>query len=648
VNSQDPTSQPPDGSEKPKTDDAAKAAAAPARKATAASGNVVAARQNQYLITTQASGFGFHTLSVDQVQQALERMPNVKIVQTLTPRGFAALSTDLTGPTKTLVAEMPHEQYVTLKQSVPPGVIVEPNYIYTIGDPVAPAPAASAAAAQQPRHRPAAFQPTPFPVTIQVVGVNNTPLAGALVVVYGTGIPAQGMTDANGTVTVQVYGGTIETVAALYVKPAADHWEIYVQQPRLDGGSNVVQLTPLSDTFANFPKQQIYGWGQCAMNLDKLPPEFTGKGVKVGLIDSGCGTTHPDLSDIGTGLDVIANDPNSWRNDAECHGSHCSGIIAGNASRSFGIRGFAPDAEVLVYKVFPRGAVSDIISALHECMAEQVDVVNLSLGGDQVSQALEIELGRAKSLGIACIVAAGNNYGAVQYPASSPNVLAVAAMGKTGEFPPTTYHAQQALQGGNVTPDGYFAAAFSAHGPEIRVCAPGVAIVSSVPPQGFASWDGTSMATPHVTGLAALIFAHHPSFRSAAFGQRNAARVGELFRIITSSARPLEFGDRTRTGAGLPDAQRALAVSQGAAPGPITFADVIDSLRNMLQTSGGAQPAGNVEALSAAPPLVGSGAGAAANAAGAPGSTGFASPQQAREYLIKEMRQRLQAAGVLF
>jgi subtilisin family serine protease len=649
VSSVEPTSQPSSGADKSKTDDAAKAAAPTAPKKASAS-SIVVARENQYLITTQASGFGFHTFSVDQVQQALERMPNVKIVRTLAPRGFAALTTELTGPTKTLVAEMPHEQYVTLKQSVPPSVIVEPNYIYTISDPVATVAAASATMTKQTPVIP--LQPKPFPVTIQVVGPDNSPLAGALVVMYGTGLPAQGTTDANGNVTVQVYGGTIDTVAALYVKPAADHWEMYVQQPRLqDGVSNVVQLTPLSASFASFPQQQMYGWGQRAMNLDKLPPEFAGKGVKVALIDSGCGTTHPDLSEITKGLDVIANDPNAWRNDAECHGSHCAGIIAGNASRNFGIRGFAPEAEVFVYKVFPRGAVSDIISALHECMAEQVDVVNLSLGGDQVSQALEIELARAKSLGIACIVAAGNNYGSVQYPASSPNVLAVAAMGKMGEFPPTTYHAQQMLQGGNVTPEGYFAAAFSAHGQEIKVCAPSVAIVSSVPPQGYASWDGTSMATPHVTGLAVLILAHHPSFQSGVLSQRNAARVDELFRIIMSSARPLDFRDPTRTGAGLPDAQRALTVSQAVPAGPVALADVIASLRNMLQPTGGvrpdgngAQPVGGVQSLSAAPPSAPGGIGAPSMAPGT--VTEFASPQQARDYLIKEMRQRLQAAGI--
>jgi subtilisin len=600
VSSVEPTSQPPSASDKPS-------------KKASASSNVLASRENQYLITTQASGFGFHTLSIEQVQQALERMPNVRIVKTLTPRGFAALATDLIGAAKTLVAEMPYEQYVTLKQSVPRSVIVEPDFIYGITGPVAPA-------TREPGVIP--LQPKPFAVTIQVAGTNNAPLADALVVVYGSGIPAQGITDANGSVTVTVYGGTLETVAALYVKPAADHWETYVQQPRLqDGVSNLVQVTPLSDSFPTFPQHPMHGWGQRAMNLDKLPSEFTGKGVKVAVIDSGC-DTHP----VGT--------------------------IAGTAARN-GIRGCAPEAEVLVYKVSPRGAVSDIIAALHECMAEQVDIVNLSLGGEQVSQALEIELGRAKSLGIACIVAAGDTAGAVQYPASSPNVFAVAAIGKTGEFPPSTYHARQMVQGGTITSDGYFAAAFSAHGPEIKVCAPGVAIVSSVPPRGFAAWDGTSTAGAHITGLAALILAHHPSFGSTVFSQRNAARVDELFRNISASARPLDLGDPSRTGAGLPDAQRALTVSQAVPAGPITLTDVIASLRSMVQQTGGArvngngaQAAGSTQSPSTSPPAA-AGGGAGLQAMAAPGiGADFATPRQARDFLIKEMRGRMQAAGV--
>ena len=125
---------------------------------------------------------------------------------------------------------------------------------------------------------------------------------------------------------------------------------------------------------------------------------------------------------------------------------------------------------------------------------------------------------------MACIVAAGNSAGPVAFPASMRTVLAVAAIGKAGEYPPESYHATQVY--GNITPDGYFSAAFTCFGPEVDVCAPGVAIVSCVPPANYAAWDGTSFAAPYVTGLAALLLAHHPDFRDR-YAARDANREKE-------------------------------------------------------------------------------------------------------------------------
>ncbi|WP_334187972.1 S8 family serine peptidase, partial [Noviherbaspirillum sp.] len=113
------------------------------------------------------------------------------------------------------------------------------------------------------------------------------------------------------------------------------------------------------------------------------------------------------------------------------------------------------------------------------CIEKQIDVVNLSLGGAEPSEALEQQILRAKRAGIACIVAAGNSGNQVQYPASSPNVLAVSAIGKFNEFPPDSYYTQTTTP--FIDPNGFFAAKFSCFGLEIAVCGPGVAIASSVP-----------------------------------------------------------------------------------------------------------------------------------------------------------------------
>jgi subtilisin family serine protease len=180
---------------------------------------------------------------------------------------------------------------------------------------------------------------------------------------------------------------------------------------------------------------------------------------------------------------------------------------------------------------------------------------------------LEQQILRAKRLGVACIAAAGNTRGLVQYPASSPNVLAVAAIGKTGEFPADSYHAQTiGLMGAN----GFFSPKFTGFGPEIALCAPGVAILSSVPPNNYAVWDGTSMAASHVTGLAALVLAHHPDFRGP-FRARNADRVERLFQILRASAQPINVGDPRRTGFGLPDVLVALGLAPQVRPMPSLF-----------------------------------------------------------------------------
>jgi Subtilase family len=215
--------------------------------------------------------------------------------------------------------------------------------------------------------------------------------------------------------------------------------------------------------------------------------------------------------------------------------------------------------------------------------------VNLSLGTDQTSESVEQKLEEVKRQGIACIVAAGNSEGPVQYPARSGNVLAVAAIGKFGQYPADSFQATQMFVKDDKVPstsEGYFSAKFTCFGPEIGICAPGVAILSSVPPNNFAAWDGTSVAAPHVTGLAALVLAHHPDFQGP-YKTRNAQWVERLFQILKQSARLLDLGDRNRIGAGLPDALRALNVTSNVTFGVETSGpsdQVLQKLMQLLQS----------------------------------------------------------------
>jgi subtilisin len=180
-----------------------------------------------------------------------------------------------------------------------------------------------------------------------------------------------------------------------------------------------------------------------------------------------------------------------------------------------------------------------------------------------VSEAVEQKLEEAFLSGVACIVAAGNSGGTVQYPASSPKVLAVSAMGRLGEFPPDSWDAQT-LVPGLVASDGTFSPAFTCFGPEIGVTAPGVAIISTVPNNGFDPQSGTSMAAPHITGLAALLLAHHPLFKTGPQSARGAQKITTLFHMIKTLCVPLGF-PLERAGAGIPLLHN---IGLQAVPGP--------------------------------------------------------------------------------
>lgn len=525
-------------------------------------GRSVAERKKQFLIAPRVpdglSPMSFSPLSLSTVEQALRSSPDIEIVDTVGPKNIVGVMADgMGGGQGVLVARMTDQKAAVLHQQGMGRLVVERDQYLGLMDPqLQPSFVSSVIPSSGPA----------FTAVVQVVGKDGQPVADAEVSLFGSMLPATAVTDGSGMVTLSLFGETAASIRSLYVKPKADYWSFYQRDPDVSSDEpNVVGLRALSDwpTLAGFPRQKTVGWGQKAMRMDQLPSTFRGQGIKIAVIDSGIATSHEELTRVHNGFDIVnkKNSPDTWNEDALGHGSHCAGVIGG-ADLASGIRGFAPEAELHACKLFPGGQVSQLIDALEYCIEKQIDVVNLSLGGADTSEALEQQIQRAKRAGIACIVAAGNSGGPVQYPASSPNVLAVAAIGKLDEFPPDSYHAQTLTQ--NVDANGYYTASFSCFGPQVGVCGPGVAIASTVPPNNYAAWDGTSMAAPHITGLAALILAHHPEFQSI-YKIRNADRVERLFQVIRMSARRVSLADPTRIGLGLPDAVLALALQPAMA-----------------------------------------------------------------------------------
>ena len=529
---------------------------------------------------------------LDFVAQALEADPEITVIHRIAPRPptrtFPGL--DSGGPA-VIAAEMPLARGQALARHLQ--LVVEIDSALEPAAATLDASLANAAPVRLPGHDPAvvpAFYGSPLTVTVAVTDPDGQPVEGAVVCAHGSRGPAVGLTDAKGQVELMLLEESPESVRGLSVTPRRDHWDRWIPEPRLDPGkSNPVVVERLDAFFPGFPDQELVGWGLRAMRIDQLPPAMQGRGVKIAFVDSGA-AGHPGLRRPAAGLDLVAGDPKTWPDDLLGHGTHCLGVVAGTGA---GVRGIAPEVDVVVYKVLPGGRSSTLIEALDRCIEEQVDVINLSLCSAWPSVLVEQRLQQARQLGIACIAGAGNTAGPVAYPASSPAVLAVAAVGRLGEFPPESRHATEPAPGVAIGRDGFFAARLSAFGPEIDVCGPGVAVVSTVPPDGYGAWDGTSAAAAHVSGLAALLLAHHPDF-TGAFRARTAARVDRLFQILRRSARPLALGDPRRTGAGLPDALVAFGdviapVGPGVVWSPAATVDLtapLDQLAAVMRQAG--------------------------------------------------------------
>lgn len=527
----------------------------------------VAERDVQYMITPRRkpalgvmglASFPQSTPNMEKIHDVLQASENVTVVRRVRSAMLGLMSNGPeTGSQDILVVRSKPGDTGLLARLSSPGLIVERDYL--LGH--------LADATPSVKHK-IGFRPLNLVlqrVTLQL-HVQNTagePQSKAEIVLYSNaGNEAQGTTDDHGNASIVVPVGYINDIAALYVKPYANCWEHFSYRPSLvENGVNTVVLNRLPDhTAAGFAdpatgQNGFLGWGQRLMGLSQVASgQMTGRGIKVAIVDSGCDNTHPALTHVRIGQDYTnldsAHMPNTttWTSDTMSHGTHCAGVIAGNGKNGH-IRGFVPEAEVHVLKLFPGGAFNNLAAALHYCIDNQIDVVNCSLGGDQTSEAIEQLIDTARQAGVAVVVAAGNSGGAVQFPASVPGVMCVAAIGEQGEFPDNTYHARTCTPG-TVGMDGLFPANFSCQGPQIDVCAPGVAVISSVPGGGYAAWDGTSMAAPAVTGLLAMVLAHHPEFAGRPV-VRDASRIDRLFKLVAFAAAPLGIPPQ-KIGAGLP------------------------------------------------------------------------------------------------
>ena len=296
----------------------------------------------------------------------------------------------------------------------------------------------------------------------------------------------------------------------------------------------------------------------------------TGDGVNVAVLDTGIDTDHPDLSANLEGGYSCVNRDTSNVEDKNGHGTHCSGIIAA-VNNGVGVVGVGPAIDLYAVQI-SRGArirLSDIIEGIDWCIdtqgtANPIQVMSMSFGGGY-SESEESALQTAYEAGIVLVSSAGNQYGgAVTYPAALPQVIAVSAVDKDDQI-----------------------ASFSSTGDEVELAAPGVSIYSTYKGDSYETLSGTSMAGPHVAGVAALVIASNPG-----------STPEQVRGALRASAEDLgTTGKDNLYGYGLVDAENAVLgttsgnnlapPATGAVAGTVTDADTADPIEGATVTADG-------------------------------------------------------------
>ena len=287
----------------------------------------------------------------------------------------------------------------------------------------------------------------------------------------------------------------------------------------LYGLATGAELEEEVEAVVTYVDDAVSTWGLKATGV--MNSQATGRGIRVAVLDTGMDLRHPDFRG---------------------HGTHCIGTACGFKDVNGRRYGIARESAIFVGKVLSNsgsGATSGILAGMEWAVANQCAVISMSLGNRDKSPSTAYEAAGRRALAKSCLIvaAAGNHRqmgnsdnshpGTVGQPANSASIMAVAAV-----------NSQLAIA-------SFSCKSGTSVGANVDIAAPGVQVYSSVPmPRRYdGTFSGTSMATPHVAGIAAL------------FAQAYRARGAQLWQLLTSRARrlPLLASD---VGAGLVQAPR--------------------------------------------------------------------------------------------
>ena len=276
--------------------------------------------------------------------------------------------------------------------------------------------------------------------------------------------------------------------------------------PQLYGLNNTGQTGGRADADIDAPE----GWD--AAGLGSFP---TTGGTTIGIVDTGIDQTHPELSGkVAACADAIGG----IVVDGECtddslHGTHVAGTIAAKANNATGVAGVDFNASLVICKALRGGAgvglTSDVANCITWAHTHGAKVISMSLGGGAsttLQQVVRSAWENGGAIGSVLVAAAGNDGDStVSYPAGYAEVVSVAA-----------------------TDDNDAKASFSNTNADVEVAAPGVDVLSTIPGGQYATLSGTSMATPHASGVAGVLWQLFPADTASGIRSRLDAAVDDL------------------------------------------------------------------------------------------------------------------------
>lgn len=353
----------------------------------------------------------------------------------------------------------------------------------------------------------------------------------------------------------------IRTLFALLMLPAA---MTAAEPPRygIPPGEKVLQTIRFAETDG-----EVKDWGVENLNVPEAWKRTEGKGIVVGVLDTGVMRNHRDLKNQVLSVENFTNDATG--NDGNGHGTHCAGRIAAERN-GWGIIGFSPAVKLRIYKVLGddgSGSVEWIAKAIRKAADDGCDVISLSLGGPQQDSLIPPAFDYARGKGVVIVCAAGNegpDENTVGYPGAYAQAIAVAAHDVNNKV-----------------------ADFSSRGSQVFTSGPGVSARSTWPGPGdgsFSSISGTSMATPAIAAVAALWCASHPD------APKNKSRH-DLFAADLRQACGRPNARTTSSGYGKPDAAKLTPplrtpVPNDPTPFTLTELSLTDAERVKLKAAG--------------------------------------------------------------